>query len=67
MTEPSMDTYLSGIPTEDDVIKLLTTMATGNIFSYSRVWIEKTGEESSESENDEDEEQEEEKNSEADE
>ena len=64
MTEPSMETYLSGIPTEDDVIKLLTTLQWPPEISFP-IGFEKTGEESSESENDEDEEQEEE-NSEAD-
>jgi len=52
-----METYLSGIPTEEDVIKLLTTLQWPPEISFP-IGFEKTGEESSESENDGDEEQE---------
>lgn len=52
-----METCLSGIPTEEDVIKLLTTLQWPPEISFP-IGFEKTGEESSESENDGDEEQE---------
>ena len=52
-----METCLSGIPTEEDVIKLLMTLQWPPEISFP-IGFEKTGEESSESENDGDEEQE---------
>jgi len=52
-----METCLSGIPTEEDVIKLLATLQWPPEISFP-IGFEKTGEESSESENDGDEEQE---------
>ena len=45
-----METYLSGISTEEDVIKLLTTLQWPPEISFP-IGFEKTGEESSESEN----------------
>ena len=49
-----METYLSGIPTEEDVIKLLTTLQWPPEISFPIGFEktgDKTGEESSESEN----------------